>query len=51
MLEKMKKKYMPYWRLYVFLLLPVVYFIIFQYWPMFGLQIAFKKFSITYPCI
>ena len=47
MLEKMKKKYMPYWRLYVFLLLPVVYFIIFQYWPMFGLQIAFKKFSIT----
>ena len=47
MLTKFKKKYGPYWQLYVFLILPVAYILIFQYWPMFGLQIAFKKFSIT----
>ncbi len=29
-----------------FLLLPVVaYFVIFHYWPMYGVQIAFKNFS------
>lgn len=47
MLNKLKRKYMPYWQLYVFLLLPVIYILIFSYWPMFGLQIAFKKFSIV----
>jgi putative aldouronate transport system permease protein len=34
-----------YWQLYVFLLLPLTYIIIFAYGPMFGLQIAFKEFS------
>lgn len=29
------------------MLLPVAYILIFAYWPMFGLQIAFKKFSIV----
>ncbi|MBQ9325646.1 MAG: sugar ABC transporter permease [Clostridia bacterium] len=47
MLSKIRKKYGRYWQLYVFLILPVIYFAIFQYWPMFGLQIAFKKFTIT----
>lgn len=47
MLQKLKKKYLPYWQLYVFLIIPVVYILIFAYWPMFGLQIAFKKFSIV----
>ena len=46
MLKKLRMKYAPYWQLYVFLLLPVAYILIFAYWPMFGLQIAFKKFSI-----
>ena len=44
---RFRKKYGRYWQLYVFLILPVIYFVIFQYWPMFGLQIAFKKFSIA----
>ena len=35
------------WRLYVFLLLPVVYILIFAYYPMLGLQLAFKKFNIS----
>lgn len=36
-----------YWQLYVFLLLPVAYIIIFAYGPMMGLQIAFKEFDAT----
>ena len=45
MRKKIKKKYGRYWRLYVFLLLPVAYILIFHYYPMAGLQIAFKKFN------
>ncbi len=33
-----------YWRLYLFLLIPVVYYIIFRYIPMAGNIIAFRKF-------
>lgn len=36
-----------HWQLYLFLLLPVVYLIVFSYVPMAGLQIAFKKFNIS----
>ena len=40
-----RKKYGRYWQLYLFLLLPVIYIIIFSYIPMTGVQIAFKKFN------
>lgn len=33
------------WRLYMFLLIPVAYILIFAYYPMLGIQIAFKKYS------
>ncbi|MDR0718622.1 MAG: ABC transporter permease subunit [Treponema sp.] len=33
------------WQLYLFLLIPVVYIIIFAYIPMFGAQIAFRRYS------
>jgi len=36
-----------YWTLYLMLLLPVVYFVIFRYIPMTYIQIAFKKYSIV----
>jgi len=36
-----------YWTLYLLLLLPVTYFIIFKYIPMTYIQIAFKKYSIV----
>ncbi|WP_373231084.1 ABC transporter permease [Cohnella sp.] len=34
-----------YWQLYALLALPMVYFIIFKYGPMYGIQIAFKDFN------
>lgn len=36
-----------YWTLYLLLLLPIAYFIIFKYIPMTYIQIAFKKYSIV----
>ncbi len=33
------------WQLYLFLLLPLIYILIFAYYPMFGVQIAFKDFT------
>ncbi len=36
-----------YWTLYLLLLLPITYFIIFKYIPITYIQIAFKKYSIV----
>lgn len=33
------------WQLYALLVLPVIYFLIFKYGPMYGVQIAFKEFN------
>lgn len=35
------------WQLYVLLLPPVVYTLIFLYWPLYGVQIAFKNYNIV----
>jgi putative aldouronate transport system permease protein len=35
------------WQLYLMLLLPVVYILVFHYWPMYGLQIAFKNYNVV----
>jgi putative aldouronate transport system permease protein len=45
MLNSIKKKYSRYWQLYLFLLIPAAYIIVFAYIPMAGVQIAFKKFN------
>lgn len=44
---KFRKKYGRYWGYYLFLLIPLVYVLIFNYYPMLGLQIAFKKYKIS----
>jgi putative aldouronate transport system permease protein len=44
-MNKITKKYGRYWQLYLFLILPLAYIIIFAYTPMLGVQIAFKKFN------
>ena len=36
-----------YWQLYVLLILPIAYFIVFKYIPMAYVSIAFKKYSIV----
>jgi len=41
----MKRRVLKYWQLYVFLFLPVVYVLIFHYYPILGVQIAFKKYN------
>ncbi len=41
----LSRRIMRHWQLYLFLLLPVAYLLIFHYYPMLGVQIAFKKYS------
>lgn len=35
------------WQLYVLLLPPIIFSLVFLYWPMYGLQLAFKDYNIT----
>ena len=49
--KKEKDKYLKrdiirHWQLYVLLVLPLIYIIIFNYAPMYGLQMAFKDYMI-----
>ena len=43
-----KKKKLSHIGLYVMLILPIVYLIIFKYWPIYGVQIAFRDYSPKY---
>ena len=38
-----------YWQLYLLLLIPIVYFVIFRYGPMEYIITAFKKYKINAP--
>lgn len=40
-----RKSLRTYWQLYLMLIPVVAYFIIFKYWPMYGVQIAFRNYS------
>lgn len=44
-INKAIKSIQKYWPYYILLLPAVIYYIIFQYGPMYGLQIAFKDFN------
>lgn len=35
------------WQLYLFVLLPVAYYIVFHYMPIYGIQIAFKNYKLA----
>jgi putative aldouronate transport system permease protein len=35
------------WQLYVMLALPLLYLVLFKYWPMYGVQIAFRNFNVV----
>ncbi len=43
--KKHKKRGISHWRLYVMLIPPIIYLIIFKYWPIYGLQIAFREYT------
>lgn len=45
--KKVKRLWKRDWQLVLLCLLPVMYFIIFHYIPMYGVQIAFKDFNAT----
>lgn len=45
LLAETGKYFKDHWRLYVLLAVPLAYIIIFKYIPMYGVQIAFKRFS------
>lgn len=45
-MDKAQKMLKKNWQLYVFFSIPLLWFIIFRYWPMFGVQIAFKDFMM-----
>lgn len=42
-----KTSFRKYWQLYLLLLLPMAYFIVFKYWPMEYVLVAFKKFKFN----
>jgi len=43
--KNLKKKILARWQLYLLLGILVAYFLVFYYYPMFGIQLAFKKFN------
>ena len=45
--NRFKKNYLNNWQLYLMLLLPLIWILIFCYYPMLGAQIAFKKFRFS----
>lgn len=42
--ESFKTSFRKYWQLYLLLLLPVIYFVVFKYLPMFGNILAFRRY-------
>ena len=38
------KQVRQHWQLYIFLLPTIIYFLVFRFYPMYGLQLAFKKY-------
>jgi putative aldouronate transport system permease protein len=44
--KDLKKRIFRHWQMYIYLILPMAYIIIFKYVPMYGLQIAFRDYMI-----
>lgn len=45
--QRVLKRMATQWRLYVFLIIPIIYVFIFSYIPMYGIQIAFKDYNFS----
>ncbi len=46
-LQKFATKFSRQWQLYLMVSLPLLYVLIFQYLPMYGIQIAFRQYTIA----
>lgn len=46
-MKNFRRDYLSKWRLYLFLLVPLLYIIVFAYVPMVGAQIAFRDYDFT----
>ena len=49
--RRIKKALYRDWELWFMLLIPIAYFLIFKYWPMFGLAIGFQDYRLGDPFI
>lgn len=45
--KRKKSKFLNQWQLYLFIAVPLAFTIIFSYWPMLGIQMAFKNFDLS----
>ena len=45
-IKRLQKDLRHNWILYLMMLLPLAYFIIFHYWPMYGVSMAFKDYKV-----
>lgn len=43
--HRLKRNFRRDWQLHLMILVPLVYLLIFHYWPMYGAQIAFRDYS------
>ena len=43
--QKFCTKFKRNWQLHLMILFPLIYILLFEYWPMYGIQIAFRDFS------
>ncbi len=44
--ERVRREFRRDWQLHLLILLPVVYLLIFHYWPIYGAQIAFRNYKV-----
>ncbi|MGI5173345.1 ABC transporter permease subunit [Treponema sp. HNW] len=45
--KKFKQKVCAHWQFYLIVALPMIYFILFKYIPMYGILLAFKKYRVS----
>jgi putative aldouronate transport system permease protein len=46
-LSQVGRRFIKCWQLYILFLLPLIYIIVFKYFPMYGAQIAFRDYKFT----
>lgn len=50
-ISQFRKHFRRDWQLHLLILLPIIYLLLFKYWPMYGAQIAFRNYRAKYGII